>query len=342
MSAVRAVGRRLRDGAPPTTWVLVLLVVVLAIAAPGFATTDNLANVGKTAAVLALASCGQAVIIITRGIDLSAASAVALMSVVTVLEVQLGVVAAFALGALAVLAVGALNGLLVARFDVPPFLVTLGTLTGVHGLAALLVAGIPVEAPPTGAFSWPSNADVGPVSVPVVLALGGFAVLALLLRRTTLGRMWFLLGANPDAARAAGLRVRWATFAAYVVGAAFVAGAGLILTARVHSGQPDLYPTLAFEAIAACAIGGLSLNGGTGRVTGVIVGVLIVSLTANGVVLLNLSADFQLMIVGALTVGSVLASRRRAVPRVWRARHAPIGQVADRVPTVAGVGEDQR
>jgi ribose transport system permease protein len=205
-------------------------------------------------------------------------------------------------------------------------------LTGVHGLAALLVAGIPVEAPPGGAFSWPSNGTIGPFSVPLVLAVAGFAVLAILLRRTALGRVWFLVGSNPEAARTAGLRVRLALFLAYVVGAAFVAVAGVILTARVHSGQPDLYPTLAFEAIAACAIGGLSLNGGVGRVTGVIVGVLIVALTANGVVLLNLSADFQLMIVGALTVASVLAARRRTSGRAWRLRRAPMGQTPSTQP----------
>lgn len=333
MTGVRAIWTRARDGAPPTLWVLIVLVVVLAIIAPGFATTDNMANIGRTAAVLALAACGQAIVIITRGIDLSAASAVALMSVITVLEIGAGTGAAFALGALAVLAIGALNGLLVARFDIPPFLVTLGMLTGVHGLAALLVAGIPVEAPPGGAFSWPSNGNIGPFSVPLVLAVVGFAVLAMLLRRTTLGRVWYLVGSNPGAARTAGLRVRGAIFLAYLVGAAYVAVAGLILTARVHSGQPDLYPTLAFEAIAACAIGGLSLNGGTGRVTGVLVGVLIVAMTANGVVLLNLSVDFQLMIVGTLTVGSVLASRRRmGGGRAWRVRRAPMGQAPSTHP----------
>jgi ribose/xylose/arabinose/galactoside ABC-type transport system permease subunit len=311
VTRARALAGRVTADAPPAFYLLIVLVVGLALFAPGFATGDNLSNVGRTAAVLALAACGQAVVIITRGLDLSAASTVALMSVVVVLEVDHGVGVAFALGVLAVLAVGALNGLLVARFDIPPFLVTLGTLTLLHGLAALLVSGIPVEAPPGGAFSWPSNGRIGPFSVPLVLAIVGFVVLGVLLRRTTLGRVWFLIGSNPDAARSAGLRVRRATFLAYVVGAAFVAVAGLILTSRVHSGQPDLYPTLAFEAIAACAIGGLSLSGGTGRVSGVLIGVLVVTVSANGLVLLNVSSDVQRIVVGVLTVASVLGTGAR-------------------------------
>ncbi len=183
---------------------LVALIAVLWIAAPGFGTSSNLTDVGRIAAALALAACGQAVVIITGGLDLSAGSVVAVMSVIAVLEIHLGVAAAFGLAVLAALGVGAINGLLVARFSVPPFLATLGMLTAIHGVSGQLVGGIPVETPPGGAFSWPSNGNVGPISAPLLLALCGIAVLALLLRRTSLGRTWFLIGSNPAAARAAG------------------------------------------------------------------------------------------------------------------------------------------
>ncbi|MCW3006824.1 MAG: hypothetical protein JWP17_1450 [Solirubrobacterales bacterium] len=324
--------RRFRADAPPALYLLVVLVAGLTIFAPGFASAHNVSNVGRTAAVLALVACGQAVVIVTRGLDLSMASAVALMSVVTVLEIDRGIIPAFALGALAVLAVGAVNGLLIARFEIPPFLTTLGTLTAVHGLSSVLVAGIPVEAPPSGAFSWPSNGSVGPLSAPIVLALVGFVVLGVLFRRTTIGRIWFLIGSNPEAARAAGLRVRRATFLAYVTAAAFVAAAGLILTSRVHSGQPDLDPTLAFEAIAACAIGGLSLSGGRGRVSGVIIGVLVVTVSANGLLLLNVSSDVQLIVVGVLTVASVLGAGATGRRGRWSVGRPSVGQTPATTP----------
>jgi ribose/xylose/arabinose/galactoside ABC-type transport system permease subunit len=301
--------RRGLTGLPASAYVLVVLIVLLAAVAPGFLSLDNLSNVGRTAAVLALAACGQAIVIITRGIDLSSASAVALLSVVTVLVLDYGTLAAVFAGVLVVLAVGSVNGLLVARFDVPPFLVTLGMFTGLHGLASLLAGGIPVEAPPDAAFAWFGNGRLGPVPVPTVLAAGGFVVLALVLSRTVLGRSWYLIGASPSAARAAGIRVRRSLFAAYLSGAAFVAVAGVVLTSRVQSGQPNLAPNLAFEAIAACAIGGLPLTGGEGSAARVLLGVLIVALIGNGLRLLNFSSDVQLMAIGLLTVVAVVAQK---------------------------------
>lgn len=303
-------GTRRLATVPPGVYVLLALAVLLALIAPGFASVDNLLNIGRTASILALAAAAQAIVIIVGGLDLSAASAVALMSVVSVLMLDLGTVPALAAGALTVIAIGAVNGLLVAGFGIPPFLITLGMLTAVHGLASTLVGGIPVEAPPTGAFSWAGSAEIGPVPVPIVLGAAGLGALGFLLRATVLGRSLYLVGASPEAARAAGIDVRRVTFLAYVTGAVFLAVAGLILTSRVHSGQPNLQPTLAYEAIAACAIGGLSLAGGSGRASGVLIGVLIVSISNNGLRLLNLPSELQLIVIGVLTVVAVLAQRR--------------------------------
>jgi ribose/xylose/arabinose/galactoside ABC-type transport system permease subunit len=318
MMPTRETLRRIRRDLPPALWVLVVLFVVLWIAAPGFGTSSNLANVGRIGAVLALASCGQAIVIITGGLDLSGGSVVAVMSVIAVLQVHSGVAVSFVLAILFALGVGAVNGALVSRFGVPPFLATLGMLVALHGLAGLLVGGIPVETPPGGAFSWPSNGNLGPVSAPLFLGLVGLLVLAVLLRRTRLGRVWFMIGSNPEAARAAGLRTRRSLFAAYLIAAAFISVAGIILTSRVHSGQPNLQPTLAFEAIAACAIGGLSMSGGVGQVSGIVVGVLIVAFVTNGLTLLNVSSDVYTISVGAMTIGSVLLASRRWYWARWR------------------------
>jgi len=303
--------------------VLAALITTFAVLAPGFATADNLANVGRTASIVALAACGQAIVIITRGLDLSSGSVVALMSVIAVKALGDGAAVAYALAIAVALAAGLANGVLVGRFAIPPFLVTLGMLTTLHGLASYLVGGIPLQAAPSAAFVWPATADVGPVPVAVVIAAVGLGGLSLLLHRTTLGRSWYLIGANPDAARMAGLRTARLVCAAYVVGAAFVAAAGVILCARVHSAQPNLQPTLPFEAIAACAIGGLALSGGVGRVRGVVVGVFVMAVCDNGLVLLNVSDDVQTMVIGAVTVAAVLVRRplpALGVARVRRAR----------------------
>jgi ribose/xylose/arabinose/galactoside ABC-type transport system permease subunit len=306
---------RLAARITPGVWLLAALVVALAISAPGFLSGDNLLNLGRTASILALAASAQAIVIIIGGLDLSAGSAVALMSVVAVLTADQGPAAGLAFGAAALIGVAVLNGFLVSAFEASPFLVTLGMLTAIHGLASELVGGIPVEAPPGGAFSWAASSEIAGVPVAIVLGASGLAALGLLLGRTALGRSWYLLGANPVAARAAGIRIRRATFLAYALGGLFLALAGLILTARVHSGQPNLQPTLAFEAIAACAIGGLSLNGGTGRASGVLVGVLVITITQNGLRLLNWPSQLQLIAIGTLMIVAVLAQRAYAPGR---------------------------
>jgi len=330
VTATAGPGHRLVDrlsGVPAGAYVLLAMVVGLSAFAPRFLDATNLTNVSRVAAVLALAACGQAVVVLVGGIDLSVGSSVALMSVVVVLNIDRGTVVAMTMGVAATVTVGAVNGLLVSRFDLPPFLVTLGTLTGLHGLASVLVGGIPVEAPPGGSFSWPSSGSIGPFPVPVVLAVAGFGVLALLLRGTVLGRTWFLIGANRRAAAAAGVHVRRSIFFAYVVGALFVAVAGVLLTSRVHSGQPNLFPSLPFEAIAACAIGGQPLTGGVAGAARVLIGVLVVALADNGVQLLDLSSSVQLITIGALTVLAVLA-QRMPVRRRPTGRAAPTGQPA--------------
>lgn len=303
-----------RGRIPPAVYVLAALFLLLSLTVPRFGTAGNLINLLRVAGILAIASYGQAIIIITAGLDFSVGSAVALTSVVTVLLVEpLGTPAAFACGGGAALAVGALNGVLVGAARLPPFLVTLGMLIFVHGLASLLVGGVPLEAPAGMGMTWLGKGTLFAVPTPIILALLGFLALAILLRKTTLGRYWYLVGASARASELAGVPVGATLFLAYFVGGIFVAVAGLVLTSRVGSGQPYLFPNLPFEAIAACAIGGLPLTGGAGRPVQILAGVLILSATENAVVLLNLSSAAQLTVVGALMVGAVALQKLK-----WR------------------------
>ncbi len=299
---------------PASVLVFAALFLLLAIVTPRFLSLGNLTNVARVAAILALASYGQAIAIITGGLDFSAGSSVALVSVIVVLAAEpFGGGAALGLGALTAIAIGAANGILIGRFELPPFLATLGMLIGIWGLANMLVGGIPLEAPASLNAAWLGQARVAGITVPVIAAAAGYGILWLLLRQTVLGRSWYLLGANRRAAHAAGIAVPRSLFLAYLIAGAFTAAAGLILTARVNSGQPNLYPSLPFEAIAACAVGGLSLSGGAGRPLQVLMGVLTIAIINNAVVLLNQPPALQLMTIGALTVLSVLLQQVR-----WR------------------------
>jgi ribose/xylose/arabinose/galactoside ABC-type transport system permease subunit len=327
---------------PRSAYVLAVLFVVAALIAPRFFTTGNLVNVARVAAILSLAAYGQSIAVVTGGLDFSMGSSVALVSVVTVLLVSsVGTPIAFAAGALSAVAVGIVNGFLISRLEMPPFLVTLGILIAVYGLASLLVGGIPLQAPADVQLDWLGQGALLGVPVPIIVSAAGFFALSVLMGRTRLGRSWYLIGSSQAAARNAGIPVRRYLFLAYLVSSLFVAAAGAILTSRVNSGQPNLHPTLPFEAIAACAIGGLALTGGVGRPLQVLIGVLVVAIVNNAVVLLNLSSAMQLMAIGVLTVAAVLfqqftwraaQGRRRGTPEPWTAGGQNAAPVRDEGP----------
>jgi ribose/xylose/arabinose/galactoside ABC-type transport system permease subunit len=327
LNGLAAAGRKI----PSAVYVLLVVGLVFAFVVPRFATPGNLINLFRVAGILAIASYGQAIVIITGGLDFSIGSAVALASVVTVLLVEpLGTPLAFVCGAGAALAVGVANGILAGWARLPPFLVTLGMLIFVHGLASLLVGGVPMEAPAGMGMTWLGKGAIGGVPTPIIIAILGFLTLSIFLRRTTIGHYWYLVGSSSRAAWLAGVPVGLTLFLAYVVGSAFVAVSGLVLTSRVGSGQPYLFPTLPFEAIAACAIGGLPLTGGAGRPIQVVAGVLILAATQNAVVLLNLSSAAQLIIVGALMVGAVAFQHLKWRPYRFRADAADVNTTLSR------------
>ncbi len=314
--------RQVRDriNMPASFFVAIALFALFALTVPRFATSGNAENVLRVASILCVVACGQAIVLILGGIEFSFGSSVALASIVTVLVVpDYGVMGGFAAGAAVVLLIGVLNGALIARFHLPPFIVTLGMLMAVAGLAATLAGGLPIDAPPSEAFSWPARGRVLGVPVPVIAAGASVGTLFLVLAYSTIGRLWYLVGANPEAARLSGIRVRTTIFLGYLAASAFCALAAIILTSRVGSGQPSLAPNLPFETIAACAIGGIPLAGGQGRASQVLCGVLIIAMMNNAVVLLNFPVAYQQLMIGAVILGSVLLQKSSgSIGVLWR------------------------
>ena len=308
--------------APPLSlWILLGLVLLCSAFVPRFFALSNFENVLRVAAILALASYGQAIVIILAGIDFSIGSAVAMGSVIAVMVLQnQPVPVAFLAGFLTVLSIGAINGILVAYIKLPPFLATLGMLMLVHGVAALTSGGLPVEAAVSEEFYWIGRGHLSGIPVPIILAVIGAFILHFLLAGTILGRSFYLIGSNEKAAGLAGVPVRKNIWAGYTIAAGFVAVAGLILTSRVGSGQPSLMASLPFETISACAIGGISLVGGRGSTLQVVVGVLIIAVLNNVIVLLNFPASAQLSILGIVMIVAVM---------LQMASESPFGKLRD-------------
>lgn len=300
----RSSGKPRIDTAP--IWILGVLFAACTLGVPNFFAWSNFANVLRGGAILALAAYGQAIVVILAGIDFSVGSSVAFGSITTVEALQHAPMPeAFLAGFATMVLVGVINGTLIAKLQLPPFLATLGMLLLLHGIASITVGGLPVEAPVSPEFYWLGRGNIAGLPVPVILAVIGAIALHVLLSHTILGRKFYLVGTNPTAARLAGVAVERTLIFGYTIGAAFVAVTGLILTARVASGQPNLMPDLPFQCMSACAIGGISMLGGKGSAGQVVIGVLIISILNNAILLLNLPTAAQLIALGTVMVGAV-------------------------------------
>jgi ribose transport system permease protein len=300
---------------------LIILVVVLSISSPVFLTVDNLSNIGRQGGVNALLSVGMLLAIITAGIDLSVGSILALsMSVLALMAIKWGVNPYLAM--LACLAVGAgvglTNGLLLTRLRLPhPFIATLGTMNVARGLALIITGASPISGfDRAGApqVLWLGSGSIGPVPVVVVVVLVVYAIFHLLLSNTALGRHIYAIGGNTAAARLSGINVDRTLVIVYSL-CGLMAGLGaLVLAGRTNSGYPTAGAGYELDAIAAVIIGGASFAGGVGTVWGTLIGVLLMAVLRNGLVLLQVPTEWQIVAIGLVIIGAVYVDvlRQRA------------------------------
>lgn len=282
--------------------VVIIMGLIFSFSSSNFMTASNLRNVGLQAAALACVSFGQTFVILTAGLDLSVGSTVALVSVASALGfTQYGWMAGVIFGFLAGFLVGLINGLVVTRMRVAPFIATLAMLSIASGAALNLSGGTPISGLPDS-FTALAYATVLGVPAPVIVAVALLAIGYFVLQKSRFGRHIYAVGGNREAAHLCGISVARTEFMAYVVCALFTALGGFILTARVATGQPSLGESLALMSVAAVVLGGISLFGGRGNILGVAVGVVFVSVLANGLNLLGVSSYTQLMVIGVAMI----------------------------------------
>jgi ribose transport system permease protein len=286
---------------------LVLLSTFFALNSSAFLTTSNMLNVLRQISINAIIALGMTFVLLTGGIDLSVGSIVAasgslMVSMLVSLGIPLwtGVLIGLGLGAL----LGLLNGVVIARGGLPPFIVTLAMLTMARGLAYVYTDGRPTRYDDP-AFSAIGNGYIGPVPVPVVITLVWFLICWILLNRTRFGRHVYAIGGNLEAARFSGIKIPSVITIVYVI-SGFAAGlSGVILAARMSSGQPIAGQGFELDAIAAIVLGGTSLAGGKGKLSGTLIGALIIGVLNNGLNLMQVSFYYQLIIKGLVIIGAV-------------------------------------
>ncbi len=297
---------------------LMLVSAALSLATDTFLTSTNLFNIARAFSWIAIAALGEALVIIIGGIDLSVGAVMALAGFVAALCLQAGlpVPVAILAGLLTGSLVGWINGTLVGRIGLPPFIVTLGTMSLARGIVLGLTRGEPVRNLPQ-AFLNLGQAELWPGAwpLPVVYMLVLAALVSLLLNGTVLGRHIYTLGRNERALRVAGVDIAQLKVLVYMLSGLLTAVAGLLLTARVGVAAPTAAIGYELDIIAAAVIGGTSLFGGEGSVVGVLLGAALLQIVRNGLVLLGVPAYWQTVAVGIMILVVILLD-------YWRRRTA--------------------
>jgi len=286
---------------------LVALCAVLWILTPHFLTVSNLLNVAEQTSINAIVAVGMTFVILSGGIDLSVGSLVALAGVVLGTGLQSGqpLPLALALALAAGLACGLGNGALISWGGLPPFIVTLGTMSIARGAALLFTEGRPISGFDES-FRVLATGRAGFVPAPVVAMAVVYAAAHFVLSRTTFGRYVYAIGGNEEATRLSGVPVRFHKTIIYGVSGLMSATAAVILTARLNSAQPIAGMMYELDAIAATVIGGTSLMGGDGNLGGTLVGALIMGVLRNGLNLLGVSSFLQQIVIGGVIIVAVL------------------------------------
>lgn len=287
----------------------VVLCIIFGSLSPNFLTFSNLSNIGRQIASIAIVSCGMTLIIISAGIDLSPGAVVALISIATAAVLQqVGFFPAIIAGILVGVAFGLVNGVLIAVVRIPAFIVTLGFLSIARGMALTFTNGVPVFNLRSAEYEFLGKGTLLNVPVSVLVALLCFVVTHLLLTRTRLGVYTYAIGGNEEASAMTGVPVTLYKILIYTFGGLMTGIAGVLLGARVNSGQPLLGTGLELQAIAAVVIGGTSLFGGKGNVIGTFFGVLLIGILSNGLNLLSVSTFVQQIVIGAVIIIAVMIS----------------------------------
>ncbi len=309
----------LRFGILP--FLLVLVLIVFGLAEGRFLSGTNLTNVARQSTFLMIVAMAQALVIFTRGLDLSLGALVGLVTV-TAASVMTGLiqggtdpVLAIACGILAGLGtsllVGLFNGICVAYIGLNPFITTLASMTALTGLSLTISNGVPIGDLPSAFTKMFSISRIAGLQAPIISAALIFVLAYFLLHHTTLGRYFYAVGSNEKAARLSGISTRKVQLIAYVLASLLTSVAGLLMLARTGTGGAAIGSEFGLQSIAACVIAGVSLFGGVGQIGNVVLGSLFLTLLSNGMNIVQIQSYSQMIVLGCILVAALVGDRVR-------------------------------
>lgn len=284
---------------------LILLAIVLSLATPAFLTGSNILNVGIQAATVAILAFGETFAIVAAGIDLSVGSVAAVSSMFAAyagasmgMPAWLTVVVGIVAGAV----FGALSGIANAYLKLPSFIATLAMMSVARGLTLVISDGRPIST--SGVVNFFGGTILN-IPVPIVMMIIMGIIAAIILNFTTIGRSMYAVGGNMEASRLSGISVHKTQIVVFILSGIFAAVAGLVIAGRLHSAQPQAATGYEMDAIASTVIGGASLSGGKGKISGTFVGAILLAVIRNGLNILNVSSFWQQVVIGLVIAAAV-------------------------------------
>lgn len=293
-------------------WALLLLCVIASCISPNFRTGNNLINIVRNVSVNGIIAIGMSFVILTGGIDLSVGASVNLVAAVTALGFIHGLnpVVSCVLGLLCGATVGFLNGVGIAKGGIPPFIMTLGSVTAVSGLAMYITGGAPQSWRNTSVnFEFLGRGSLFGIPFPIYVFLAVVIISFLILKYSVFGRNVYAIGDSREAARLSGINVDRVEIMVYTISGMMAALSSLVLMSRLGVGEPTSGDGCELDAIAMVIIGGTSASGGVGSVLGTVVGATLLSVLANLLNLVGISPFIQKIVKGLIIIAAILLEK---------------------------------
>jgi len=298
----------------------IAICIFVSIMTPKFLLPQNIRNIMTQISINALLATGMSFVILTGGIDIGVGSVAALAGVLipgfckyfTELSplsyVLIGLLGSIIIGVIC----GGFNALAITKFNVHPFIATLGMLSIARGLAFVYTGGKPVFGLPDS-YGWLGQGYIGPIPVLVIVMLIALAIAHVILDKTVSGRYIYAVGSNEEVAKLNGIKVHRIKFMVYIISGILSALAGVCLSSKIISGQPMIGSGYELNAIAAAVMGGISMSGGKGKIINTIMGLLTIGVINNGMSLIGVSSYWQTVVMGFIIVGAVSIDQYKKV-----------------------------
>ena len=287
--------------------VLIVLVIFFSMTTSAFLKAENLLNITRQVAMLGISAVGMSFVILTAGIDLSVGSLMSLTNVVCaklMVEGKIHPVTAVFMTLLLTCIIGMVNGAIINVANIPPLITTLGMMTTLRGISYVLCGGYPIWGFPEK-FRNLGQGYVGPIPIPVIILILIFILGWMFLNKTIYGRYIYGIGGNEEASRLSGINVKNMKYMVYILCSFMTGIASMIMLSRINTGQPKVGSSFELEVITAVVLGGVSIFGGQGRLIGVFIGVLIMGVLSNGMIIMNISEYWQLIVRGLVLLAAV-------------------------------------